>query len=184
MQSGGRVTAPGDLPHPPFGKIWIDRYIRQSQEDLLSKSVSEERGTMKELCRVTATLLLIVLLAATVSAQGKKKPAPKKAPPKAAPEISFAKTILPILRVSCLPCHTEDAMNPSQLYLDTYENIMTGGKHGKAVVPGNAAASLFMQKLGADVPFGDPMPLKRKSLLSADTIGILRTWINQGAKNN
>jgi len=98
--------------------------------------------------------------------------------------VSYKKDVLPILKANCLPCHTEDQMNPSELYLDTYDNLMAGGKHGKPVVVGKADSSLLIIKLVGKPPFGDRMPLKRKTSLSADTISTLRAWINQGAKRN
>jgi hypothetical protein len=39
-------------------------------------------------------------------------------------------------------------------------------------------------KLGPKPPFGDPMPLKRKTPIPQDTIDILKKWIGQGGKNN
>ncbi len=98
--------------------------------------------------------------------------------------VSYSKVIYPVIKATCLPCHTEDQMNPSQLYLDTYDGMMTGGKHGKPIQPGDAAKSLLIQKLTSTPPFGDPMPLKRKTRLGIDTINLIQSWINQGAKNN
>ena len=99
-------------------------------------------------------------------------------------QLSYKKDIAPIFKKYCLPCHTEDMMNPSELYLDSYENIMTGGKHGKLFVSGKPDSSNIIKKINAKPPFGDPMPLKRKTPFPADTLKMLRTWIEQGAKNN
>ena len=110
-----------------------------------------------------------------------------KAPPKSSSKsaaVSFKKNIFPIIKMNCLPCHTEDQMNPSELYLDSYENIMKGGKHGKPVSAGHADSSLIIKKLTAPPPFGDQMPLKRKTPIAADTIKIIKKWIDQGAKDN
>jgi len=98
--------------------------------------------------------------------------------------VSFKKDIFPIIKMNCLPCHTEDEMNPSELYMETYDDIVKGGKHGPPIVAGKADSSLMIKKLIPPPPFGDPMPLKRKTLLSADTINVLKKWIDQGAKNN
>jgi hypothetical protein len=98
--------------------------------------------------------------------------------------VSFKKDIFPIMKNYCLPCHTEDQMNPSQLYLDSYENMMAGGKHGKPILPGKADSSIIVQKLSPKPPFGDPMPMKRKTPFPKDTLQIIRQWIEQGAKNN
>ncbi len=112
-----------------------------------------------------------------------KKPGGKK-PAVAAAQVSYKNDVKPILKKYCLPCHTEDEMNPSELYLDTYESMMTGGKHGKPIVPDQADSSLIVQKLGPKPPIGDPMPLKRKTPFPGDTLQVIKTWINQGAKNN
>jgi hypothetical protein len=75
-------------------------------------------------------------------------------------------------------------MNPSELFMESYADIMKGGKHGSPVIPGKADSSLMIKKLVPPPPFGDPMPMKRKTSLSADTIEVIKRWINQGAKNN
>lgn len=98
--------------------------------------------------------------------------------------VSFKKNVMPVLKKYCLPCHTEDEMNPSELYLDSYDNVMAGGKHGKSVLPGKADSSLLIRKLSLKPPFGDPMPLKRKTPFNADTLKMLKNWIDQGAKKN
>jgi len=99
-------------------------------------------------------------------------------------KISFKNNVFPILKMNCIPCHTEDEMNPSELFMEDYESIMKGGKHGPPIVPGKADSSLIVKKLILPPPFGDPMPLKRKTPLSADTVEIIRKWINEGAKKN
>lgn len=98
--------------------------------------------------------------------------------------VSFKKQVFPIIKQNCLPCHTADQMNPSELYLETYADLMKGGKHGSPIIAGKADSSLFIKKLAAEPPFGDPMPMRRKTLISADTVNILKKWITQGAKNN
>ncbi|HUL45078.1 MAG TPA: c-type cytochrome domain-containing protein [Bacteroidota bacterium] len=99
-------------------------------------------------------------------------------------EVSYQKDIVPILGKYCLPCHTEDEMNPSQLYLDTYENMVQGGKHGTPLVPGKPDSSLLVLKISAHPPFGDPMPYRFKRDFPSDTLSILRNWIQQGARKN
>ncbi len=138
---------------------------------------------MNHMNRLALILLLFIFVLGATSgsdAQGRKRRPVKLSQA----TVSYSKIVFPMIKAACLPCHTEDAMNPSQLYLDTYEGLMTGGKHGKPVQPGDSRKSLLIQKLTSTPPFGDPMPLKRKSLLGMDTINIIQTWINQGAKNN
>ncbi len=129
--------------------------------------------------------LLLVLFLCGSGAPGQQRPKkPKKEVQRSGAPVSFKKNIIPILKIYCLPCHTEDQMNPSELYLDTYENLVKGGKHGRPLVPGNPDSSLIVLKLGPKPPIGDPMPLKRKSPFPSDTLAVIRKWIGQGAKNN
>jgi hypothetical protein len=108
------------------------------------------------------------------STKGKTKPV----------KVSFKHDVFPILKMNCTPCHTEDEMNPSELYMESYEGIMKGGKHGPPIIAGKADSSLIVRKLIPPPPFGDPMPMKRKTPLAADTVNIIKKWINEGAKNN
>jgi hypothetical protein len=108
----------------------------------------------------------------------------KKSPAKTSRAVSYKHDVFPVIRAYCLPCHTEDQMNPSELYLDTYDNLMKGGKHGRPVIPEKSDSSMLVLKLSPKPPFGDPMPLKRKTPVSQDTVNIFKKWIDQGGKDN
>ena len=134
---------------------------------------------MKTVLLAASTVAAMVLFLGFMQQKQKKEaPAP---PPKG---VSFKKEIVPILSKLCLPCPTEENMNPSELYLEVYADIMRGGKHGVAVIPGKPDSSTFVTKIGPKPPFGDPMPHKFKRVFPADTLAMLRLWILQGAKNN
>lgn len=106
--------------------------------------------------------------------------------------ISFKSDVVPVIKRYCLPCHAEDQFNPSELSLDSYELLMSGGKHGAPVVAGKPKESILMKKLTGKPPFGDPMPLDPKKKkgepqtrrLTDQEIQILAQWIAEGAKNN
>ena len=131
-------------------------------------------------------LLLISLAIQTASAQDEKSVAAERG------AISFQTDVFPVIKKNCLPCHAEDNYNPSELSLDSHTLLTEGGKHGAAIVPGKAAESLLVQKLGEKPPFGDRMPLdpkkKRGELstkkLSDEEIQLISDWVAQGAKNN
>ena len=76
-----------------------------------------------------------------------RKPVPKPA----MKTVSFKSDVVPLLRKYCLPCHTEDQMNPSELYLDTYENVMASAKHGYPRV-----VELFAEEIAALDPAQQP----------------------------
>ena len=105
--------------------------------------------------------------------------------------VSFSKQVYPIIKKHCLPCHAEENYNPSELSLDSFDQLMSGGKHGVPVIPGKSEESILIQKLGPKPPFGDPMPLERKKknepskrALTQDEITVIGRWIDQGGKNN
>ena len=138
-------------------------------------------------CTLVVFILAISLAGAYAQKEGTGKQestSKSKAKGGDAPPISFKKDVFPIIKMNCLPCHTEDQMNPSELYMESYADLKKGGKHGSPVVPGKADSSLIVKKLTPPPPFGDPMPLRRKIPLSADTVAVIKRWINQGAKDN
>lgn len=106
--------------------------------------------------------------------------------------LSFKTNVLPIIKAKCLPCHSEDNFNPSELSMDSYELIAKGGKHGTPFKAGKSNESLMIQKTGEEPPFGDRMPLNSKKKiredravwLTSDEVKTIATWIDQGAKNN
>lgn len=122
------------------------------------------------------------------SQQGKTDSVEKKTPD----AVSFQKDVFPIVKKNCLPCHAEDNFNPSELALDSYDKMMSGGKHGAPVVPGSSSESILVGKLSLKPPFGDRMPLdprkKRGEIntrrLTDEEIRIISDWIDRGAKND
>jgi len=106
--------------------------------------------------------------------------------------VSYKSDVVPLLTKHCMPCHAEENANKSELYLDTYAQIMEGGKSGEVVVPGEPRKSDLILKLSENPPFGERMPLfsKRRlskgppKYLSDEEVGILRAWIEEGARDN
>jgi len=100
------------------------------------------------------------------------------------PEVSYTKDIVPIIQKHCISCHSSDEERPSELYMDTYEMLMKGGRHGKCISPGNAKESILYQKIQPDPPFGRWMPPPKKLKLTPEQVDLFRLWIDQGATNN
>lgn len=93
---------------------------------------------------------------------------------------SFSKDIKPIFEANgCQGCHGTN----SGLKVDSVSTLLKGGLHGPAIIAGNADASILIQKVSATPPFGDRMPRFRSALTDGE-IAILKTWINEGAKDN
>ncbi len=99
--------------------------------------------------------------------------------------ISFKKNISPLFKERCLRCHTTEEKNKSEYYMNDYDLILKGGKHGVAIKKGNSKESILYQKLFPKPPFGDQMPdSKRIPKFDERELEIIKIWINEGAKNN
>jgi len=100
-------------------------------------------------------------------------------PPAASRKIDFVKDVQPILSTRCYECHGEKKQK-AELRWDVKTIALKGGEHGAPIVPGKSTESLMVQMVaglkGADLR----MPAKGEPL-TAEQIGILRAWIDQGA---
>ena len=127
---------------------------------------------------ILATVAGVLTLTLTVRADsnGALPPASTKT------GVTYATDIKPIIDAACLKCH--DSTKPKQaahLSLDTLAGIMKGNRDGVVVKPGDSAHSDLLLSVAH---IGDPdtyMP-KRAKKLSAEQIGLIRAWIEQGAK--
>jgi hypothetical protein len=99
--------------------------------------------------------------------------------------VTYATDIKPILEKSCTKCH--DGVKPkARLRLDSLEGALKGGEDGKVVLPGDSAGSMLVHNVAHA---GDPdayMPPPRNKhgiqALTKEQIGLIRAWIDQGAK--
>lgn len=117
-------------------------------------------------------LLFLIAAIAIGTAQDKKN------------KISFKSDIMPVLKKKCMNCHNTEDESPSGLYLDNYAELMKGeSKHGPVVKSKKGEESVLIMKLRGTASFGKQMPRGKKPL-DAETIEMISTWIDQGAKNN
>ena len=99
-------------------------------------------------------------------------------PPPADRAVDFATEIKPILDGRCVACHGPEKQK-SGLRLDNPEDAKAGGDLGPAILPGESGESFLIHKVtGFDYesimpPDGEP--------LTAEQVGLLRAWIDQGA---
>jgi hypothetical protein len=96
----------------------------------------------------------------------------------AAAAADYERDIKPLLRERCVACHGV-LKQKARLRLDAGLLVRKGGKHGPAVVPGNAAASLLYQRITA-ADEGSRMPPEGQPLTPTQ-IKALKTWIDAGA---
>jgi len=93
-------------------------------------------------------------------------------------KVDFRRQIAPIFNASCVQCHA-GARGAGNLKLDERAAALAGGASGKAILPGQGAKSLLVEKLlgladGARMPMGmNPLPKAQ--------VDLIRSWIDQGA---
>ena len=71
--------------------------------------------------------------------------------------------------------------------MDTLEGVLKGTKEGKIVTPGDSANSFIIKAVAHAVPDHDSWmpPLDNRAgikPLTPEQIGLIRAWIDQGAK--
>ncbi len=93
--------------------------------------------------------------------------------------MDFQGEIRPLLAKHCHACHGEDVQEGG-LRLDVGPAALAGGKSGPALVPGKSAESRLIGFI-AGVNEGNVIMPPEGQRLSADEIGRLRAWIDQGA---
>ncbi|MCM8525284.1 MAG: DUF1549 domain-containing protein, partial [Lentisphaeraceae bacterium] len=92
----------------------------------------------------------------------------------------FNKDIKPILESACIKCHSS-SKDKGDLNLETLALSKKGGESGAAIVPGNPAKSLLLEKVKLPPDHDDIMPPKGDPL-TKQQIALLETWIKDGAK--
>lgn len=100
--------------------------------------------------------------------------------PGASPNSFYAHDIHPVLETKCVVCHGAGT-EKGGLRLDSYDNLMRGGKDGAVVVPGKPEVSLLLARV--TLPPGDShfMPAEGRTPLTSEEISWIRVWINSGA---
>ncbi len=99
--------------------------------------------------------------------------------------ITFAQDIQPIFEKACVKCHGPEKAKV-KLRLDSLEGVLKGSEEGKVVQLGNSAKSRLVLTVGQQVDKDLWMPPPNNKLgikpLTPAEIGLIRAWIDQGAK--
>ncbi len=90
----------------------------------------------------------------------------------------FEKKIRPILVENCYVCHSEHHKEAGGLRVDDYKAITNAGRNGQAVLPGNSAKSVLIQRVTHP---DDSKTMPPDHRLSESQIANLKAWIDDGA---
>lgn len=139
---------------------------------------------------MTKNLLLVSLLmgcglAAAHAADAAKIDVSKLPPAASKAGVTFTTDIKPIFDKSCVRCHGVEKPK-ARLRLDSLDSVLKGGEHGKVVAAGKSAESKLVHGV-AHLTHEDyfmPPPGNRAGIpkLTAEQVGLIRAWIDQGAK--
>src|SRR5258705_377417 len=81
-----------------------------------------------------------------------------------------------VLQAKCLACH-DRKLHSGKLVMETREDLLKGGAHGAAVVPGYSGESLLIKRVNGEIQ--PRMPLEGE--LGPDEVDALRRWMDGGA---
>lgn len=103
----------------------------------------------------------------------------EKLPPPAERTVDFVADVQPIFREHCYECHAA-GNEEGGLNLSLRARVFEGGEHGAALIVGSSLTSPLIH-LVSGVNQERLMPPDDQDPLTAEQIGLLRAWIDQGA---
>ena len=94
----------------------------------------------------------------------------------------YAQHIHPVLEAKCVSCHGTGSVKAG-LRLDSYDNLMRGGKDGAVVRAGKPEESILLQRVTLPQTDRHFMPAEGRTPLTSDEIGWIRAWVKAGASS-
>lgn len=94
----------------------------------------------------------------------------------------YAQRIHPAFEAKCVACHGEGTQKAG-LRLDSYGNLVRGGKDGAVIVSGKPEASLLFARITLSPGDQHFMPAEGRTPLTSDEVSWIRAWIGAGASS-
>jgi mono/diheme cytochrome c family protein len=126
-------------------------------------------------------LPLLTAISAAVSLSAADVDVSKLPPAATKTGLTFDKDIKPIFEKSCVKCHGAEKQK-GKLRIDSLEASLKGGENGESIVKGNSAKSPLVHTIARLDPDSAMPPDGKGDPLTKEQIGIVRAWIDQGAK--
>lgn len=134
---------------------------------------------MHKTMRIT-TFLATALTAVSLSAADEVDTS--KLPPVATQkDVTFDKDIKPLFEKSCFKCHGEEKQK-AKLRVDSLASIKKGSENGEVLVVGKSDKSSIVHTIAGLVEDMMMPPEGKADPLTKEQIGLVRAWIDQGAK--
>jgi len=133
-----------------------------------------------------AALVAAVSITLVASAQDSTTKTNTLPPASTKTGVTFATDIKPIFDANCIGCHGDNRPGHG-IVLTSLESTLKGGKDGAIIVVGDSTKGDLVKSIAH---MGDPrsfMPRAKRrgenaKPLSPEQIGLIRAWIDQGAK--
>ena len=129
---------------------------------------------MNRILPVVATLVAVLPAVAEIDASKLPPASDKKG-------VTYAKDIQPLFERSCYKCHGAEKQK-GKLRLDSLEATLKGGENGSGIEKGNSAKSALVASVARLVEDEAMPPEGKGKPFSKEEVGLLRAWIDQGAK--
>jgi len=98
--------------------------------------------------------------------------------------VSYAREVSEILDAKCVGCHGA-TLAEGKLKMEDLAGLLKGGKHGPALKPGVSDESLLFKMAAHRVePVMPPVEKKDLKPLTPEELGLLKLWIDAGAKDD
>src|SRR5262249_12310292 len=95
-----------------------------------------------------------------------------------------ANEVAEIFDAKCVGCHST-ALAEGKLVLEEVSGMLKGGKHGPAILAGKADESLLFKMAAHRIePAMPPRDRKGTTPLTSEELGVLKLWIDAGAKDD
>jgi uncharacterized membrane protein len=100
--------------------------------------------------------------------------------------VSYQKDVVPILTKHCASCHVpgQPGYLASGFDMTGYESLMKGTKFGPVVLPGDPLTSTLVVLIEGRADPSLKMPHGGAQPLTEAEIKTIRSWVEQGARNN
>ena len=102
------------------------------------------------------------------------------------PQVSFSQDVQPILQTNCGECHSTGGagLEKSGLDMSSYDGLMKGTRFGPVIQPSDSVSSTLVLLVEGKADPSIKMPHGEGKSLSDSEIATIKSWIDQGAKNN
>jgi mono/diheme cytochrome c family protein len=137
--------------------------------------------TLNQIMAMKSSVLFLSMVAGALAASAADVDISKLPPASDKKGVTYDKDIKAIFEKSCFKCHGPEKQK-GKLRLDSLAAALKGGEDGKILEPGNSAKSTIVHAVARLVEDDAMPPADKGEPLSKEQVGLIRAWIDQGAK--